>query len=196
MLKLALLSFAGLCLSSAVSAARCPDKTDLDQGIVLTRDTPSFISVFRRDGVDLSERRESRGQVVHSRLSHALMTTERWEEGRDNHMALTIDVAPEEVENLRPGRQMQRDVTLRFSDGTEVPGRVSWKMIRNTFVHIGDCRYSARQIHERMDFEDMNPIRMVQFYAPDVGLVLRSITVDADWKPLREVQFDQIAVLP
>lgn len=188
-------SFVLLFLTCGVTIAfaqDCPTSDDLETGIRLTRHDPSFVSVFRRDAGDLSERRESRGRVIHTRETHALMTVERWEEGQNNHMRLSYDANPAELDNLRPGRSLKRDLRLRFADGREVPGDVTWKVIRNTTVHIGPCSYPAQQVHERTDFEGVDPMFMVRFYARDPGLVLRSIVTDGNWQAVREVRFDQI----
>ncbi|WP_039017186.1 hypothetical protein [Halocynthiibacter namhaensis] len=181
-----------ICFGMPAYGAACPDVSDLDQGIRLQRDQDNFNTVFQQNDGMLSEARSAQGRVIHARYGHPLMVSERWSDAGNDHMSLQYDASAAELDALVPGRRIERNVTLTMSDGVEVNGRVTWVVERFDHVTIGRCRYPVRQFHERMELEGYGTIRMVKFYAPDVGLILRSITVDEGWKPLRDVQFDQI----
>mgnify|MGYP000293293428 CR=1 FL=1 len=187
------LIFANSCFGASLFAAECPNASDLDQGVVLLRNEARLTSIFTRDGGLLSEIRQTPAQVIYARYQHPLLVSERWAEGRDDYMTAQYDVAAAELDNLRPGRRIVRDVTVTQADGAKVAGRVTWVVERFDYVTIGNCRYSVLQYHEKLALEGYDMIRTVKFFAPDVGLVLRSIAVDVNWKAVRDLRFDQIS---
>ena len=59
----------------------------------------------------------------------------------------------------------------------------------------GSCRADVWLVEDRMAFGPSDGSYMLLSYAPELGLVVRAVTMAADGKPLQGVEFDQIREL-
>jgi hypothetical protein len=55
---------------------------------------------------------------------------------------------------------------------------------------IDDCVYQTWYVQETSIIDTLDPIYLDKYYAPELGLVLATVTVDQDGQPISNVVYD------
>ncbi|WP_093997585.1 hypothetical protein [Octadecabacter ascidiaceicola] len=84
-------------------------------------------------------------------------------------------------------------VTLGSNERSINTGIVTITYLRSDTIQIGTCTYDIWILHENMVLNGRDPIMAEKTYAPDLGLVLSSISLNPDRSPRSGVFFDEIA---
>ncbi len=175
-------------------AAGCPTRDDLSSGIRLTRDEPFFSVVLTATQSGLSEahvlRRGGRVEEVSTLYAYPLAVLERLTE--NGTLSLQYANDPAGIEGLTVGDVWRSAVTL-FSDGTVVAeGHVVLNFQTAGSVTIADCTYATLIVHNVLSLTTDNPIRFQRHYAPELGLVVQTLRLNADGSPRSTVIYDSL----
>ncbi|HSM41499.1 MAG TPA: hypothetical protein VK862_12170, partial [Afifellaceae bacterium] len=86
-------------------------------------------------------------------------------------------------------------VEIYSNDRKAADGVVTLSFERTASERIGPCTYRVWIVRETMEASRGPKTGFLKFYAPDLGLVLRTIRLDADGNPISEVRYDRIGVV-
>jgi len=96
------------------------------------------------------------------------------------------------LDTLPAIREWSTTVTLVSGGDTINTGTYTVQVIGFGEAEIGDCAYDVWRIHDSLTLDGLAPLRFEKSYAPDLGLVLSSIRLDAQGSPVSGVFFDEI----
>lgn len=178
---------------TAYPQTACPTRDDLAQGVRLSRSTPYLSSLFRRDETGLWETRLLDAGIAGPRALYAHPLAVARREDASATLGVIYHSDPAALDGLDTLRTWTSDVTLT-RDGEQIAqGVFSVAWIGSAEIAIGGCRYAAWNTRDVLILGDDVPIIFEKFYAPTLGLVLRSARVDLDGGGLSTVIMDQIA---
>lgn len=180
----------------AVSAsAECPTGVDEKNGVVLTRSTPFLSSLYKAAGKGLVEFRVTEKgavseQVVATYL-HALAPYDRVSAKNTITLQYAESVWPlDDLANLKVWRSA---VTVYVDGVPTIEGTATKTFLRTEEVGVGNCHYLAWVVEDRLALGDGDGTYFLQYFAPDLGLIVRSIKMGPNGAPVSGVEFDSIA---
>ncbi|HLQ17618.1 MAG TPA: hypothetical protein VK146_01460 [Tabrizicola sp.] len=86
-------------------------------------------------------------------------------------------------------------VVLKVDGRAVLAGRAAKHFLGSETIKVGDCRTEVWLVEDRMNLGQQDEPYMILSYSPALGLVVRSVTMSADGKPLQSVEFDRIKAL-
>ncbi len=193
--RISLSALLGLWLAGAAFAqTRCPTRDDLGQGVRLTRTDPYLSSVYRRDDSGLWETRllDAGAAGPRALYAHPLAVSRREDAAAALGVIYTDD--PADLDHLDRLLAWTSDVTLTRDGIVVAQGVFSVALIGTGEIDIGGCRYAVWNTRDVLVMDDSAPIIFEKYYAPALGLVLRSVRIDLNGDGLSTVVMDQIAL--
>ena len=188
-------AFVAAALPLAASAETCPTKADVAGGVRLTRIDPFFSIVQTKTPDGLAEARVTvrNGQkdATSSVYKHPLTVIRRI--GANGTLELRYGADTMILDTLPAIRKWSTTVDLVSNGETINHGNYSVQILGFGEALIGACSYDVWRIQDSLTLEGpASPLRFEKSYAPDLGLVLSSIRLDAQGVPLSGVFFDEI----
>lgn len=185
---------ATLSLASGTAVANCPDKANLDDGVVLYRSAPFLGSLFKIHSGQLQEWRltskDGDTEIAFTNTNHALLAGSRLKGKTVIGLFYDTDVAS--LDDLPTSKQWQSEVTFRVGSAEKASGTVSIQY-RNVHSHkLGECEFSVWEVDVTTSLSVTPTSTFRKFYAPSLGLVLGSIKLDANGNPISAVAYDTI----
>lgn len=178
----------------AASADSCPTNADVANGVRLTRFDPFFSIVQTQTPDGLAEARvTNRGgqtEAVSSLYEHPLAVIRRI--GANGTLELRYGADTMILDTLPAIREWSTTVSLVSQGETINTGDYTVQVIGFGEAQIGECAYDVWRIHDSLTLLGSAPLRFEKSYAPDLGLVLSSIRLDAQGAPMSGVFFDEI----
>jgi len=188
---------AGMIWASGAALADCPGHVSDVKGIELSRTEPFFGNVYRQTPRGLTEERmmERDGEVeeVSTVYPHALAPGERI--SAQGSMILDYVADPSELDRLNETGTWTSEVVLRVNGQAVMTGRAEKRLAGTEMITVGECRTEVWLVEDRLELGQGDGDWMLLSYAPALGLVVRSMTLSAEGKPLRGVEFDTIQAL-
>jgi hypothetical protein len=176
----------------ALAWAQCPTRDDLATGVTLTRVEPLFQSSFALTDGKLVENRVvgtgSEAQQIRADYLHGLVNT-----GSDSARGLFQSVVFEDVRALDRLPELQLwESAIRASWNGELvgDGLLTLLYLETVPFEIDDCVYQTWYVQETSIIDTLDPIYLDKYYAPELGLVLATVTVDQDGQPISNVVYD------
>jgi hypothetical protein len=74
-------------------------------------------------------------------------------------------------------------------------GQAEKRLVATETATVGECTTEVWQVEDRLTLGESDGSWLLLSYAPSLGLVVRSVTMSVDGKPLRAVEFDTIREL-
>ena len=183
-------------LWAAPAFADCPRAISPLQGIVLTSTTPAMSSTFRQTPTGLSEARvETPGdRVYHLQLTylHGLAAA-GFVEG-DATFSLVYDQPTAQLEDLPNRKVWVSGVELFINAGLAAQTTATLTYLGTEEITLGDCRYLTWSVEDRTPLGNDKGAYLLKLYAPDLGVVLRTVSVRGNGEKTVLVGYDQIAV--
>ena len=175
---------------------RCPTKEDLETGIQLTRTEPLFSSLLRQTPSGLIETRQMsrNGELIEvvTTYPHALVSETRKTPGEEMVLRHAADI--QLLDNL-DGHQVWTSVVELILNGSAfATGTTTKRLIATGTIAVDGCSYKAWQVLDETSFSGEIATSAYRFYAPDLGLVLRVVTLDPDKNPESLIAFDKISI--
>jgi hypothetical protein len=187
----------GLLCWAQVALADCPGNISDLKGIELSRAQPFFGNVYRQTPEGLSEARimERDGAVeeVSTIYQHPLAPGQRISE--KGTLVLVYSADPAELQRLVDTKVWVSEVALTVNGQTVLKGRAEKRLAGTETMTVGDCQTDVWLVEDRLELGQGDGSWMLLSYAPDLGLVVRSVTMSADGTPAGAVEFDTIRVL-
>ena len=194
-MKALLAAFCLVAVPLGVAAQSCPTRADLAGGVQLVRDDPFFSVVFTAIPEGLAEarvmERDGRPQAVDTTYAHALAVATRRAGGGTLSVAYGED--PEILDTLPSLRSWSTDVSLTADGAPYASGTYTATITGFGAAEIGACTYDVWRVRDVLDLDTGATILFEKSYAPDLGLVVGSIRLDAAGQPTGSVFFDRIA---
>ena len=183
-----------LALLATGAWAECPSRVDDVRGVVLTRTEPFISSWYRATPTGLSEvrvlERDGNSEKVTATYLHALAPLDRV--SAKNTIALRYVEPVEGLNDLESQKVWRSAVTVLIDGSPAMEGSATMTFVRTEEVAVGGCSYPTWVVEDRLSLGDDNGTYFVQYYAPDLGLIVRSVKVGADGTPISAVAFDTI----
>ena len=183
-------------LWAAPAFADCPRAISATQGIVLTSTTPAVSSTFRQTPAGLSEARvETHGdRVNHLQLAylHGLAVA-GFVEG-DATFSLIYDRPTAQLDDLPSHKVWVSDVELFINAVSVGQTTATLTYLGAEEIALGDCRYLTWIVEDRTPWGNDMGAYQLQLYAPDLGVVLRTVSVRGNGEKTVLVGYDQIAL--
>jgi hypothetical protein len=187
----------GLLFWTQVALADCPGHISDLKGIELSRTEPFLGNVYRQMPEGLTEarimERDGAVEAVSTVYLHALAPGQRISD--KGTLVLDYSADPSELQRLDETKDWASDVVLKVNGQTVLEGRAEKRLAGTETITIGDCRTKVWLVEDRLELGPGDGSWMLLSYAPDLGLVVRSVTMSADGTPLQGVEFDTIRVL-
>jgi hypothetical protein len=176
--KLVTLLIAGFGLAGGALA--CPDKSDLKEGITLTRNKPYLTETFTLTAEGLLTRTSIGGRPVlgYSEYIHPLLRPQ----GRDprSDLGFEFDQLPSagELDRLPDIKHRSTTGKLLLPNGREERLTFHLRFLGYGNETVGTCRYDGWYIEEAQeDMETLSAKPRKLFFAPDLGLVLSAVSI-------------------
>lgn len=189
----AVATLALLCVGAgALAEEACPTRTDLADGIRLTRTDPFLTSLYHVDDTGLWELRSfSAGETgPRSFYPHPLAVGMR--DGDGPTLAVAYAGDPADLDRLDMLQTWGSDITL-LRDGEAIEeGYFEVTLLGIEQISVGGCTYTAWNTRDILVLGGGEPILFEKFYAPDLGLVLRTARIDQDGVGISTVIMDRI----
>ncbi len=178
-------------------AADCPKAIGEGGGILLTRAKPFLSSLYRRSPDGISEARVVRKggspEAISATYPHALAPKDRISAA--NTVTLRYIRPVDTLNDLDRIGTWTSPVSVRV-DGAVVAGGTAVKTwLRNEDMQLGGCTYTVWVVDDRLIL-GQDETHFLQYFAPDLGLVLGSLRLGKDGKPVNGVMFDRIEAVP
>lgn len=176
--------------------AQCPTSADLKTGIVLERTAPLFAvtMVQRGPGIQSSRIMELDGktETVQSYLPHPLVTGSR--KGANSSLSLDYQQPTSDLDRLNRSKKWVSRFTLS-ANGCEIDvGETTVTYKGKAREKIGSCQYNVWVVDAKQVFQENGTGRFRRFYAPGLGVVLRSVKLDQNGQAVSEVRYNKIEV--
>lgn len=183
-------------MMAARALAECPTSGDLPQGLVLTRNNPFLSSLFKQTPNGLSEfrivKKGAAAEDVTATYLHALAPSDRV--SAKNTVTVEYDEPVAFLDDM-PEQKVWHSAVSVYVDGyLAMEGTAAKTFVGEEEIAVGECRYSTWVVEDRLVIGPDGGTYFLQYYAPKLGLVISSIKMDSDGKPLSGVQFDMITV--
>lgn len=179
----------------AAGADTCPTNADVQNGVRLTRADPFFSIVQTQTPEGLAEarvmQRDGQKDAVSSLFEHPLAVIRRI--GSNGTLELHYGADTMILDTLPSLDKWSTSVSLVSNGETINRGEYSVRLIDVTQAQVGNCAYDVWRIEDSLALSGSEPLRFEKSYAPDLGLVLSSIRLDAQGDPISGVLFDEIA---
>ena len=193
---LAYRSAAILAVFASASFADCPKRVDGVNGILLTRTQPFFSSLYKATATGLSESRVmvkgGATEEVSATYLHALAPQDRISAKNTVSLHYTEPVAA--LDDLPRTKVWQSAVSVFVGAVLAMEGTVTMTLIGTDEVSLGPCHYPVWKVEDRLVLGEDDGTYFLQYYAPELGLVVASIKMGADGKPINGVQCDTIEI--
>lgn len=184
-------------VGAGAAAADCPRPVSEVAGVELVRSEPFFANVYRHSPEGLIETRvmerdgaEEKGSTIYI---HPLAPGQQISANGAIMLDYTADAS--ELDRLDQTGQWTSAIAVKIDGQVVMTGTAEKRFVGVDTVTIGDCRTDVWLVEDRMALGPSDGSYMLLSYAPDLGLVVRAVTMAADGKPLQGVEFDQIRVL-
>lgn len=170
-------------------------ENDIKKGVVLTRDNPFFSTLYReKDGLIEERRIMSRGKAsepVSAKYAHALLPRERLSPKGAQEIFYSGEIRLSRLPELEV---WMTNFVLRDHRKMTAEGRVQLRFLEFGNETISDCSYRVWKVRVTTIMINGAPIIFDQYYAPDLNLVLRSVTMTEGGSPISEVRFDRAEI--
>ncbi|MEO1775141.1 MAG: hypothetical protein AAFS07_09340 [Pseudomonadota bacterium] len=181
-------------LIATPALATCPSGADLATGITLSRSAPAYETYYERSDGRLTEvRRATRGDQtleVTQRFQHHLAPWVTEQPG--GSLEFRYDGEVSELNNLKASRQWTSSLTVLQNGEPLTTGQRTVSMIDEGQMAVGGCLYRIWEVGTTTRLLTGAVVGYRQYYSPTLGLVLRSIQLDARGEAVREVRYDTI----
>lgn len=183
--------------SSAPVMADCPRHVSDVAGIELSRAEPFLASVYRQSSEGLTEVRvqERNGAMEGFTTVYAHPLAPEQQVTRNGTLTLAYGDGTSKLDRLDKAGSWVTGVALKVDGETVSAGRAAKRFLGTEMIDVGNCRTEVWLVEDRLNLGLEDETYMVLSYAPELGLVVRSMTMAADGTPLRSVEFDQVREL-
>lgn len=167
-----------------------------EHGLLLKRVGGNLSVHLRPTETGLEEHRSmtmnAQTQHVTSRYPHPLLPGERI--GGSSRISLHYDSAIDELDQI--------DQTETWSSGVELLrgkelvgfGNATLTYLGDSDTTIGDCTYRVWRIYDFLQIKGHPAIRLEKWYSPDLGVVLKVMSLQSSGHPVSMVEFDEIMI--
>ena len=181
---------------STAALAECPKSLSEESGLILTRNTPFFSSLYTQTQEGVREQRilvrSGKPENVSTYYPHPLAVGKRI--GSNGTLHLKYSRATDSINDLPKTKDWKADVILQ-SNGKQIgTGSSTLSFKGHGQESIGDCQYRVWVIDSRLNLKGQPPISFMKYYSPELNLVLRSVKMDPSGKALSQVHFDLIEI--
>ena len=192
-----LLVTVGMMVWTGMAFAECPDHVSKVKGIELSRAEPFFGNVYRQtpEGLTEARRMERLGAIesVSTIYVHPLAPGQRISDKGTLDLEYAAD--PAALDRLDETGSWTSGVVLKVNGQVALEGKVEKRFAGREAITVADCHTEVWLVEDRLDFGHGDGSWVMLYYAPTLGLVLRSVTMSADGKPQTGVAFDSIEEL-
>ena len=183
-------------LTPGGAVADCPGRIETVPSLELTREAPFMKSVFRSDARGVREFRitekDGKREVVNATYLHPLAPADR--QSAKNTVSVVYLSDPVVLETLPELGSWTSSVRV-LVDGTEIAqGEAIKTFVGRDEVVLGECRYGVWKVEDVLDLGEAGTDLFVQYYAPELGVVVGSVRLDAQKRADKAVLFEQIGV--
>lgn len=196
MIRLLSLGLLALLLPPMAHAA-CPGHVSTTGGIVLTRDEPFLSSLFRATDSGLSEariiKRGGTAEEVSATYLHALAPQDRISARETITLQYGADLGG--LQTLQIGESWTSDVVVAIDGQILATGSVTKTLVGTEEISFGDCRYLAWVVEDRLDLGLGDDDWFLQYYVPDLGLVVRSLKMSGAGEVIDGVVYNAIGIM-
>lgn len=185
-----LFTAAAVALASPAQADDCPTGADLATGILLARTEAPITALYRIEDGGLVLHNKARGRSITTTYPHGLASGVR-DDGK-SVIAFRYSGDLSSLDHIRAKRTIERGVTLEINGTAVDSGSVKWTYQDQGTVEIGNFSYDVWRVRVETLLKQNDIKPMDQYYAPELGISVRTTTLDSAGNVLRGVVFDRI----
>ncbi|MGJ8610429.1 MAG: hypothetical protein ACSHWY_05020 [Octadecabacter sp.] len=176
----------------AAGADTCPTNADLETGIRLTVKDGGFFIIFKTVDDDLTAHFPIEYDVLPEapqiRMAHPIAAAN---DPATANVSIVYGNDINELDNLPELGIWSTELYLMQDDKTLNTGTFSASFNGLDEISVGECKYSIWRVLIEKDLSNLPPEEEEVFYAPQLGIVLGSVTV-ADDGTRRPFIFDRV----
>ncbi|MCV6548675.1 MAG: hypothetical protein OIF56_15580 [Cohaesibacter sp.] len=171
----------------------CPRSFQEGQSLSLSRKRPKFEATFTYQKTAISEQRVENylgtEQTSTHLYHHGLLEAER----QSNGQTLTFSYDDKKgIETLPTSKKWLSELLISQDSKPITKGILSLSYRGQEPLLVGKCRYQVWKILNMTEIKGRDPVYWMQFFSPDLGLVLRKYRVNRKGRILSGTVFDAI----
>lgn len=183
-------------LMASQTLAECPSGPLGPKGLKLTRTDPFMEIIYQPspEGVVESRRQMRDGEMQTKKIiySHPLMVGKHISD--NGELILNYDQNVQELAKLDTSKKWTSKVSLLIGNEVVDTGSTGAEFKALESISIGTCKYKVWVVEDYLDLKQSGKMIYAHFYSPELGVVLKVLSLDEKSQPTSIVAFDKIEI--